>query len=164
MTPLVEVTGGPGVPNTLVIASASARSLSSVEVPWAFMWPTCRGLDAGIFHGELHASRRSGPAGRRGGDVERVGGGCGTGDLGVDVGTAVACLLELFEHERSRSFADDEAVAPHVEWSGHSARGRGRHVRERRNADPGDGGFGACPPIATSQRPDATSRAAAPMA
>ena len=37
MMPLVEVTGGPGEPNTFVIASASARSLSSVEVPWAFI-------------------------------------------------------------------------------------------------------------------------------
>ena len=37
--PLVDVTGGASPPNTLVMASASARSLRGVDVPWALMWP-----------------------------------------------------------------------------------------------------------------------------
>jgi hypothetical protein len=40
VTPLIEVTGGPGEPNTLAMASASAASLSGVDVPWALTWPT----------------------------------------------------------------------------------------------------------------------------
>ena len=44
VTPLVEVTSGPGSPKTLVMARASARSLSGVEVPWALMWPTSAGV------------------------------------------------------------------------------------------------------------------------
>ena len=44
--PLVEVTGGEDAPNTLVMASASAWSLSGVEVPWALMWPICSGVTA----------------------------------------------------------------------------------------------------------------------
>ena len=38
VTPLMDVTGGPGEPNTLSMASASAASLSGVDVPWALMW------------------------------------------------------------------------------------------------------------------------------
>ena len=38
VTPLIEVTGGPGRPKSLAIASASAASLSGVEVPWALTW------------------------------------------------------------------------------------------------------------------------------
>ena len=38
VTPLVEVTSGPGEPNTLWMASASLASLRGVEVPWALMW------------------------------------------------------------------------------------------------------------------------------
>src|SRR5450759_5957248 len=37
--PLVDVTGGASPPNTLVMASASARSLRGVDVPWALIWP-----------------------------------------------------------------------------------------------------------------------------
>ena len=32
--------GGPGMPNTLMMASDSGRSLAGVEVPWALMWVT----------------------------------------------------------------------------------------------------------------------------
>ena len=38
VTPLIEVTAGPGVPNSVAIACASAASLSGVEVPWALTW------------------------------------------------------------------------------------------------------------------------------
>ena len=44
VTPLVEVTSGPGSPKTLLMARDSARSLSGVEVPWALMCPTSPGL------------------------------------------------------------------------------------------------------------------------
>src|SRR5579884_1057133 len=43
-TPLVEVTGGPGVPKTLLMASASAASFSGVDVPWALMWAMSPGV------------------------------------------------------------------------------------------------------------------------
>ena len=43
VTPLIEVTGGPGRSKTFSIASASARSLSGVEVPWALIWATSAG-------------------------------------------------------------------------------------------------------------------------
>ena len=44
MTPLVDVTGGPGSPNTLRQASASAASLSGVDVPWALTWRMSAGV------------------------------------------------------------------------------------------------------------------------
>ena len=55
VAPLMEVTGGESVPNTLPMASDSAWSLSGVEVPWALMWATCAADDAGVVHGQLHA-------------------------------------------------------------------------------------------------------------
>ena len=42
--PLIEVTAGPGEPNTLAMASASGRSLAGVEVPWALMWVMASGV------------------------------------------------------------------------------------------------------------------------
>ena len=74
VTPLVEVTGTAPAPNTLVIAAASAASLSGVEVPWAFTWPTSPGARPGVGERRLHARDRAGPAlgGRR--DVVGVAG------------------------------------------------------------------------------------------
>ena len=76
VTPLIEVTGGPGAPNSLAIASASAASLSGVEVPWALTWRDVA---------RRRARRRPAPApctttapraaGGGGGDVVGVGGG-----------------------------------------------------------------------------------------
>ena len=42
--PFIEVTAGPGKPNTLTMASDSGRSLAGVEVPWALMWVTASGV------------------------------------------------------------------------------------------------------------------------
>ena len=61
--PLIEVTGGPGAPNTLAMASASAASLSGVEVPWALMWRDVGGVDAGVGERELHAGDGADAAG-----------------------------------------------------------------------------------------------------
>ena len=55
--PLIEVTAGPGSPNTLTMASASGRSLAGVEVPWALMWVTTSGRETGVEQGQLHARR-----------------------------------------------------------------------------------------------------------
>ena len=63
VTPLVDVTGGRGSPNTLRIASASAASLSGVDVPCAFTCPIARGIEAGVVERELHARGRACAAG-----------------------------------------------------------------------------------------------------
>ncbi len=55
VTPLMEVTGGEGAPNTFSMACDSARSLSGVEVPWALMWPMSPGRQPGVGEGQLHA-------------------------------------------------------------------------------------------------------------
>ena len=60
MTPLVDVTGGPGVPNTLAMASASAASLSGVEVPWALICTMSAGGQPGVGERQLHAGDRAG--------------------------------------------------------------------------------------------------------
>ena len=60
-------------PNTLRIASASAASLSGVDVPCAFTCPIVGGVEAGVVERELHARGRALAAGRRRGDVVRVG-------------------------------------------------------------------------------------------
>ena len=57
VTPLIDVTGGPGVPNSFAIASASAASLSGVDVPWALTWRDVGGVEPGAGQGELHAGR-----------------------------------------------------------------------------------------------------------
>ena len=62
VTPLVDVTGGPGRAEHLAIASASAASLSGVDVPWALMWTMSAGRDAGVGEGQLHAGDRAGAA------------------------------------------------------------------------------------------------------
>ena len=57
VTPLVEVTGTAPAPNTLVMAAASAASLSGVEVPWAFTWPTSPGVSpASASAASMHAT------------------------------------------------------------------------------------------------------------
>ena len=86
VTPLVEVTSGPGSPKTLVMARASARSLSGVEVPCALMWPDVGRRDAGVGQRQLHAGDRTGAVGRGCGDVVGVGGAGRPGELGVDGG------------------------------------------------------------------------------
>ena len=40
---MVDVTGGPLGPKTLMMASASAASLRGVDVPWPLMWPMSAG-------------------------------------------------------------------------------------------------------------------------
>ena len=86
VTPLVDVTGGPGSPKTLLIARASARSLSGVDVPWALMWAIGGRLEPGVEERQLHAGDRAGAVGRGGGDVVGVGGAGRAGDLRVDAG------------------------------------------------------------------------------
>ena len=63
VTPLVEVTRGPGSPNTLLMARDSARSLSGVDVPWALMCPTSDGRDPGVGQGQFHAGHGAGTIG-----------------------------------------------------------------------------------------------------
>ena len=63
VTPLVDVTGGADSPNTLRIASASAASLSGVEVPCAFTCPIADAGSAGVVERELHARGRALAAG-----------------------------------------------------------------------------------------------------
>ena len=62
VTPLVAVTGGLGSPNTLRIASDSAESLSSVDVPCALMCPIASAPIVGVVERELHARRGAGAA------------------------------------------------------------------------------------------------------
>ncbi len=56
---------GPGSPNTLLMARASARSLSGVEVPCALMWRDVGRRQPGVLQRQLHAGdrarRRPGP-------------------------------------------------------------------------------------------------------
>ena len=62
MTPLTDVTGGPGLPNTLSMAWASARSLSGVEVPWALMCPMSPGASpASARASSMHAAAPAPP-------------------------------------------------------------------------------------------------------
>ena len=115
VTPFVEVTGGPGVPKTFSIASASAASFSGVEVPWALIWRMSPGLDAGFGERQLHAGDRARAARRRRGDVVRVGGARAAHDLAVDVRAPSVRRVPLLEHEHRRAFGDHEAVALGVE-------------------------------------------------
>ena len=122
VTPLIEVTGGPGEPKTFSMAWASARSLSGVEVPWALMWPMSRRRDAGVGQGQLHAGGGAVAPGGGGGDVVGVGRRARAEDLGVDAGPAPAGVVEVLEDERAAALGDDEAVAADVEGPGHSRR------------------------------------------
>ena len=84
--PLIEVTAGPGSPNTLTMASDSGRSLAGVEVPWALMWVMASGVrPASSRASSMHADGAGAVRGGRG-DVVGVGGAGRPGDLGVDVG------------------------------------------------------------------------------
>ena len=115
MTPLVDVTGGGVSPKTLRIASASAASLSGVDVPCALTCAMSRGGEAGVVERELHARGRAFAAGRRRGDVVRVGVAAVADDLAVDARAACDRAVPTLEHERGRAFAHDEAVAVGVE-------------------------------------------------
>src|SRR2546429_4020871 len=63
VTPLVEVTGGPGEPNSLRMASASAASLRGVEVPWALIWPMSAGPTAASARASSMQAAAPAPAG-----------------------------------------------------------------------------------------------------
>ena len=52
---------GPGVPNTLLIASASAASFSGVDVPWALMCSTSALVTWAVSQRGLHTGHRPGP-------------------------------------------------------------------------------------------------------
>ena len=143
MTPLVEVTSGPGSPKTLVMARASARSLSGVEVPWALMWPTSAGVIAGIGERQLHAGDRAGAVGRRRGDVVRVRGTGRPGQLRVDGRSAGDGAVPFLEHEGGGALGHDEAVAAGVEGAGVTRGGQRGHVGERGERDGVHAGLGA---------------------
>ena len=102
VTPLVEVTGGPGVPKTLAMAWDSARSFSGVEVPWALMWPMPVGGDAGVGHGQLHAGGGPVAPGGGGGDVVGVGRRGRPQELAVDAGAAAPGPLQGLEDRERR--------------------------------------------------------------
>ena len=53
--PLIEVTAGPGEPNTFTMAWLSARSLAGVEVPWALTWVIASGSSPASSKRKLHA-------------------------------------------------------------------------------------------------------------
>ena len=109
------VTGGATSPKTLRIASASAASLSGVDVPCALMCPMSLGFETGVVERELHAARRARAARRRCGDVVGVGVAAVAGDLAVDRRAACERALQRLEHEERRALGDHEPVAVDVE-------------------------------------------------
>jgi hypothetical protein len=58
------------------------------------------------------------------------------------VGAAVDGAVELFEEKGCTALGDDEAVAAPVEGSRDPGGRERRHVRERRDTDPGHGRLG----------------------
>ena len=130
VTPLVDVTIGPGVPKTLAMASASAASFSDVEVPWALMWTMSRGPRPASTRAISMQATAPGTPGRRGGDVVGVGGAGRPEDLAVDVGAAGLGHLELLEQQDGGAFGQDEAVTVGVERSAEAARRERGHVPE----------------------------------
>ena len=168
VTPLVEVTGGPASPKTLVRASASAASLSGVDVPWALTCPIGRGLEAGVGEGLLHAGDRRGAVRVGRGDVARIAGGAVAGELAEDGGPALDGVVPALEHEEPGALAHHEPVAVAVE----RARRRGRVVVASSSSAPmrpnaaiavGVMLASAPPASATSARPARISSAASPM-
>ena len=73
------------------------------------------GGEPGVVERELHARGRAFAAGRRRGDVVRVGVAAVADDLAVDVRTAGDGAVPTLEHERRRAFAHHESVAVGVE-------------------------------------------------
>ena len=97
------------------MASASAASLSGVEVPWALMWAMSDGVEPGVGQRQLHAGDGARAAGGRGGDVVGVGRGGGAEHLGEDRGAAGLGGLPLLEHQHAGALGHHEAVAVLVE-------------------------------------------------
>ena len=98
------------------MASASAASLSGVEVPWALIWRDVRGVEAGVVERQL-ACRRWRPAPPGDGAVMWWASAvlAGAEHLGEDRGAAGDGVLPLLEHQHGGALGHDEAVAVDVE-------------------------------------------------
>ena len=99
--------------------------------------------DAGVDQRHLHAGDGAGAAGRRGGDVVRVGRAGRSEDFSVDVGAAGLGHLELLQQEDSGALRQDEAVAVGIEGSAETARCERRHVAEPGHRRERDAALGA---------------------
>ena len=160
--PLVEVTGGEfgaeHLGDGVRLGPVVERGRGAVGVDVADLVRR----DAGVLHGQGHAGGRPGPAGDRGGDVVGVGGAGRAGQLTVDAGPAGDGVVPA---------SSTRAPAPSVITKPSRRMSKGREIPEVDRAVmlakaamptpviPAS----AAPPMATSHRPDATSRAAWPM-
>ena len=153
----------PGVPKTFVdrlgLGEVVERRRGAVGVDVADV----AGRDAGVVEGELHAGRGAVAPGRRGGDVVGVGGRGRPEDLGVDVGARAAGRARAPRGRAPPALRRHEAVAADVEGPRHPVVDSA--VMLAKAAMPtGVIAASAPPPMTTSQRPVATSRAAAAIA
>ena len=73
------------------------------------------GLQPGVLEGPLDAGDGAAAFGVAVGDAEGVGGRAVAGHFGVDAGAAALGVLQLFEDQHARAFAEDEAVAVQIE-------------------------------------------------
>jgi len=106
------------------------------------------GRDAGYLERVSHGTGAAFAFGGHTGHVEGVGGEAVADDFGEDLCAACLGELEIFEDEDACAFADDEAVAVLVEGAGGVlgvvvAGGECAHGGKARDAERGDGGFGA---------------------
>ena len=107
------------------------------------------GLGARMPQRHLHRAQRAAPARQRRGQMMRIRARAIANELGVDVGAAVAGVVELLEDHDARALADDEAVAGLVEGAGGSGGvvvegdGQAAGASEAADGERVDAGFGA---------------------
>ena len=162
MTPLIEVTGGDSSPNTLITASASAASLSGVEVPWALIWRmSAASRPASSSASFMHTIAPDPPG--DGAMMVGVGIACRAHDLPEDRRTTSCRVLPLLEDEHGGALTHHEPVAADVERT--ETPDVERAVMLPKPASDVTVAAASAPPVTTaSQRPQAISRAAFPMA
>ena len=120
VTPLMDVTGGPGAPNTLVDGLGLGQVVERRRGPVGVDVADVAGRDAGVGQGQLHAGRRPVAARGGGGDVIGVGRRAGAEELAVDARPAPPGVLEVLEHQRAGALGAHEPVAPDVEGARHA--------------------------------------------
>ncbi len=115
VVPLAAVTGGTEPAKSAVRARPSVRSLSRVEVPWAFTWLTALRRGAGIGQRQLHGAASAQPllVGRH--QVVGVGAGPVAGDDAQDRAVLGHRVVVALQHHEAGALPEHEAVAILVE-------------------------------------------------